>query len=97
MKLAKARKTPDWTPENLTKVLKSLKSNKARDPHGMIAEIFKPKIAGEDLFKSLLLFLNGIKSNQTSFDFLEFANITSLYKAIIHRMFVRQGICCIPK
>jgi hypothetical protein len=40
MEYAKARKTEDWTMEKLEKVLKALKKNKSRDPHGFINEIY---------------------------------------------------------
>ena len=56
------------------------KIKKARDPHGMINELFKTDMAGSDLINSLLVFLNGIKQHTVSFDFLELANITSIYK-----------------
>ena len=79
-KLAQSRETPDWTKSQLLKVLISLKNNKARDPHGMIGELFKPSLAGNDLIDSLLIFLNGIKKFKKSFKFLEFANITSIWK-----------------
>ena len=42
-------KTKMWTIDDLNKVLKGLKSNKTRDPHGLINEIFKPGVIGEDL------------------------------------------------
>ena len=47
-----------WTIEELDKVLKKLKSNKTRDPHGLINEIFKPGVIGEDLKLALLSLFN---------------------------------------
>ena len=73
-------KSNPFSRENLVKVLKSLKGKKARDPFGLIYEIFKPEMAGEDLINSLLLLFNGMKDNLHIPGFLTLANITSLYK-----------------
>ena len=72
--------TPDWDVKQLTKVLKSLKRNKARDPLGWTNELFMPENAGTDLIKSLLLLLNGIKSEQKVPKFLQMPDITAIYK-----------------
>lgn len=74
------RKTEPWTEDQLFVVLKSLKKNKARDPWGLIYELFRPEWAGSDLTNSLLLLFNGIKENMFVPSFLLLANITSLYK-----------------
>ena len=42
LEYSKRKKTKDWKMESLDKVLKSLKNNKSRDPHGFVNEIFKP-------------------------------------------------------
>ena len=68
----------DWTEEDLEKVLKSLKNNKARDAHGHTYEIFK--YGGKDLKRSLLKFCNEVKSRQVYPEVLHPSNITSLYK-----------------
>ena len=44
LKLAKLVKTNPWSSTDLQKVLKVLKSNKSRDPHGLINELFKPGV-----------------------------------------------------
>ena len=80
LKLAKLRKSKPWTENELDKVLKSLKKNKARDPHGLINELFKEGIIGTDLKDSLVSLLNGIKKNCQFPEFIHWANITSLYK-----------------
>ena len=49
MKLAKMKKTPDWTMEQLECALSRLKNNKSRDPHGYISEIFKKGVIGDNL------------------------------------------------
>ena len=74
------RKTKMWTVEDLEKVLKGLKTNKTRDPHGLINEIFKPGFLGEDLKLGMLALLNTIKKEQKLPKFLQFANITTIYK-----------------
>ena len=52
LEAAKKNNTPPWTMNDLEKVLKSLKKNKARDPLGLANEIFHPDVAGEDLKNS---------------------------------------------
>ena len=44
----KAKVTNPWSMANLEKALKSLKTNQARDPLGMINELFKPGIIGNE-------------------------------------------------
>ena len=73
-------KTPDWTTENLDKVLKSLKKNKSRDEKGWINEIFRPEIIGSDLKQSILRLVNGIKAEMQVPEFLRSALITTIYK-----------------
>ena len=69
-----------FTMEKLTQVLRKLKNNKARDPWGLIYELFKPNLAGEDLMNSLLLLFNGMKKHLIIPDFLLIANISSIFK-----------------
>ena len=45
----KNSKSKLWTLADLEKVLKKLKTNKTRDPHGLINDIFKPGVIGQDL------------------------------------------------
>ena len=80
LEIAKNRKSEKWTKENLVKVLKSLKTGKSRDPHGIISEIFKPEVAGQDFQNSLLILLNKVKDELKIPDFMELANIVSIYK-----------------
>ena len=54
--------------------------NKSRDPHGLINELFKPDIIGSDLKLSLLNLFNEIKDKCHIPEFIQWANITSLYK-----------------
>ena len=80
LKELKASKTELWTLEELEKVLKQLKNNKTRDPHGLINEIFKPGVIGNDLKIALLNLFNSIKSEQRLPNFLQFSNITTIWK-----------------
>ena len=80
LSLVKKRKSKPWSMKDLDVVLKSLKKNKSRDPHGLINELFKPGIIGSDLKDSLLVLLNGIKSKCHLPEFIQWANITAIYK-----------------
>ena len=81
LSLLKKRKTNPWNLHQLEDSLKRLKNNKARDPHGMICEIFKEGFIGFDLKLGILSLLNETKSELKIPDFMKFANITSLYKS----------------
>ena len=86
LKFSSLNKSSLWTRAQLDKVLSSLKSNKSRDPHGIVNELFKPGIAGEKLVSSLLIMLNKIKSESTFPEFMELCNIVSIYKGKGERM-----------
>ena len=73
-------KSDDWSRDNLTNVLKSLKKNKSADSHGLIYELFRPEIIGSDLFTSLLMLCNQVKGQLIIPEFLMFTDITSIYK-----------------
>ena len=45
-KALKSIKSSDWSLTDLNYVLKGLKNNKSRDPHGLLNDIFKPGLAG---------------------------------------------------
>ena len=70
----------DWSNEDLDRVLKKMKNNKSRDPHGLINEIFKPGVIGSNLRAGILQLANGIKQNFYYPDYLQWANITTIYK-----------------
>ena len=80
LQLVKLQKSNPWDFENLRSVLKSLKKNKSRDPHHLINELFRPEVIGSDLEYSLLLMLNKIKQNFIFPDFMQYADIVSIYK-----------------
>ena len=58
----------------------NLKFNKTRDPLGMINEIFKPGVIGQDLFSALVVLINEVKSENYMPHFMRLANITSILK-----------------
>ena len=76
---ASLRKSPDWSLEELEKVLKETKNNKARDAYGHVYELFK--YGGKNLKLSLLKLFNKIKNSQEFPEMLKLANVTSLYKS----------------
>ena len=82
MKLAKMRKTAKWSETDLSHVTKQLKCNKAADPKGIISEIFKPGVAGTDLFNSLLVLCNMVKEQCQIPSFMQWTNISSIYKTV---------------
>ena len=76
----KASKSKLWTLSDLEKVLKKLKTNKTRDPHGLINDIFKPGVKGQDLKLAMLKLFNSIKAELKIPKMLQFANITTIWK-----------------
>jgi hypothetical protein len=80
------RITCDWSEEDLILTLNSFKSNKSRDPGGLINEIFKPAVIGSDLKFVLLKLLNGIKKEFYFPEEIMKCNITSIYKRKGSRM-----------
>ena len=66
--------------KHLEAVLKDLKKDKARDPHGWINEIFKEGVAGNNLKKSLLIYFNKMKEQNQVPDFVKLADVTTIYK-----------------
>ena len=80
LELAKMEKTPPWKMSDLEKALKSLKTDKCRDPEGIIREIFKDEVIGTNLKKSLLILYNKVKQTGIIPVFMRFANIAAIYK-----------------
>ena len=80
IKIAKTRKSKPWTLKQLQQVLKHLKSGKSRDPHGLIYELFKPEVSGIDFQKSFLIMANRIKDKVFFPEFMQYANVVSIYK-----------------
>ena len=80
LEICKRTKSNPWKMEDLDKVLKSLKTTKARDPLGLVNDLFKPEVIGQDLKESLLALFNQMKDKGIIPEFVQWANITSLYK-----------------
>ena len=80
LKSCTKKRTQPWTPEDLEKVLDSLKKNKCRDPSGMVNEHFSTQVAGKDLKASLLMLFNNIKASDKIPTFMKVADISAIYK-----------------
>ena len=80
MKIAEATSSKLWTMSDLEAALRDLKTNKSRDPEGLINEIFLKDIIGDDLKMSLLFMFNKIKQNKLIPFFMNLANITTVPK-----------------
>ena len=80
MMLAKSRKSPPWTMQQLETALGDLKRNKSRDYEGYINEIFKKDVIGSNLKASLLKMLNSLKKETLIPQFLNCVNITTVPK-----------------
>ena len=78
--LLRNRKTPPWKMKHLDEVLKSLKTNKTMDPHGIINELFKEGCIGTDMKDALLSLFNGTKVNMFMPLFMALSNISTIYK-----------------
>ena len=76
----KLRKSEPWAMPDLEKVLKNLKTNKTRDPVGLINELFKPGTIGGGLQQALLSLLNQTKFSNKLPEVMKLANITSIWK-----------------
>ena len=77
---ASKNKSPAWTKDDLDKVLNYLTNNKSRDPIGNANELFKPKVAVEDLKLAILLLVYRIKENNEFPEALRLCDITSIFK-----------------
>ena len=76
----KSVKTEDWQIKELRNAIKSLKSNKTRDPSGLLVELLKPPVIGQDLELAILRLVNGIKGKYFIPKNVQMANITTIYK-----------------
>ena len=72
--------TPPWSMIELDKVLSSLKPGKARDPSGLICDIFQNPICGMDLKISILKLVNKTKETLKVPHFFSYSNISSMWK-----------------
>ena len=70
----------DWSEKEICDVLKSLKNGKCCDPLGLVNEIFKPPVAGDDLIKSITIMMNKIKNECKIPELFRIKNISTIYK-----------------
>ena len=61
-------------------MLKTLKTNKCRDPHGIINELFKPGVIEKNRKTSLTTLLHKVKTEISFPEFMQIVNIVSIYK-----------------
>ena len=57
-----------------------MKTGKSKDPNGYISELFKHRVIGTDLKKSILMMMNKVKSDLKVPQCLRIAHITILHK-----------------
>ena len=79
--MLKLKKSPEWNMKDLNQVLRNMKNNKSRDPHGFLNEIFKPGVIGSNLRAGILHFVNGVKDNFYFPFFIQWANVTTIFKS----------------
>ena len=80
LELSKHQKSLPWTMKKLEIAIKGLKKDKARDPNGLINEIFKEGVAGANLKLSLLKFFNKMKEENFIPEFVKMADVATIYK-----------------
>ena len=78
--IARQNKSPPWSIEDVTFVLKNLKEGKSKDPYDIPNELFKPDVAGDDLILAITKLMNRIKNELTYPTPLTVCNVTNLYK-----------------
>ena len=79
-KLCENRKSKPWKMEHLEAAIKLLKKDKARDPNGWMSEIFMKDNVGANLKNSILTLFNKMKSENHIPNFIQKAEITTIYK-----------------
>ena len=72
--------SPDWTTEDVEKVLVKMKRNKSRDPLGFANELFMLGVCGPDLISAITLLANSSKNQVTTPNMLKPTNISTIYK-----------------
>ena len=81
----KATQSNNWSNKDLKTALKSLKSNKTRDPSGFINELFKYPLIGSDLENAILKMVNGIKAHYYVPPIMQLSNITTIHKKVLSK------------
>ena len=77
--LSNRRKSQPWTLKDLDEAIKHLKRDKARDPNGLINELFKDEVAGKDFKTYLLSLFNKIREENFLPDFIQLADVATIY------------------
>ena len=80
LELSKSCQTEPWKMFQLEKVLKDLKKDKARDPIGLVNELFKEGVVGKNLKISLLKLFNRMKKENYIPEFMRLADVATIYK-----------------
>ena len=73
-------KTNPWSKDEINKILKNLKNNKAMDSMNLVNELFKPNVAGDDLTNSIVSMMNMVKHQLVAPDLMKKELIYSIYK-----------------
>ena len=80
LKIASVNKIPPWSIDDVTNVLKGLKTGKSKDPYDIPNELFKPEVAGSNLILAITKLMNRIKDELTFPSPMGVCNVTNLYK-----------------
>ena len=80
IKIAEENCSKMWTMDQLESALKDLKNNKTRDNDGLINEIFKKGVIGDNLKESLLKMFNEMRRKRMIPSFMNVSNITTIPK-----------------
>ena len=83
LEMAKKQKSPAWKMSDLEEAIQSLKAGKCRDPEGLIREIFKENVMGENLKKSMLILYNKIREEGKLPDFMRLTNISDNIRGLM--------------
>ena len=78
--LMKGKISKPWSLSDLEKVAKTLKNNQTRDPNGMLNELFKENVMGQDMKSTILQLMNKIKEKFELPEYMQIANISTIYK-----------------
>ena len=90
-----------WSVDDLKKVTKSLKNNQSRDPNGMLNELFKQGVAGNDVNQGVTQLMNKIKSSFFIPEYMQKADITTIFKnkgsrQCLENLQTWNSVCQIP-
>ena len=80
LKIASQNKSPEWSIEYVTNVLKGLKTGKSKDPYQLPNELFRPNVAGDNLILAVTNLMNRIKTELVFPTPMNLCNVTNLYK-----------------